>query len=86
MYNLYDQKGMKVKTSMPFAYPVSSRFFSSAESAEGSGFRVVRIWGIIPETTEGTKPVKLFKNYGIEKSIRIKPTRLQDISTLKSNK
>lgn len=42
------------------------------------------IWGIIPETIEGIKPVKLFKNYGIEKSIRIKPTRLQDISALKN--
>lgn len=42
------------------------------------------IWGIIPETTEEIKPVKLFKNYGIEKSIRIKPTRLQDISALKN--
>lgn len=42
------------------------------------------IWGIIPDTTEGIKPVKLFKNYGIEKSIRIKTTRLQDISALKN--
>lgn len=42
------------------------------------------IWGIIPETTEGTKQVKIFKNYGIEKSIRIKPTKLQNISASKS--
>ena len=42
------------------------------------------VWGIVPDTTGGTKQVKLFRNYGIEKSIRIKPTKLQNITASKS--
>ena len=42
------------------------------------------VWGIVPDTTGGTTQVKLFRNYGIEKSIRIKPTKLQNITASKS--
>ena len=42
------------------------------------------IWGIVPDTTGGTRPVKLYKNYQIEDSIKIKPTKLQNISASKS--
>ena len=42
------------------------------------------IWGIVPTTTGGTKQVRLIKNYGIEKQVRITPTKLQNISASKS--
>lgn len=42
------------------------------------------IWGIIPETKVGTKSVKLYKDYRIEESIRVKPTKLKDITATKS--
>lgn len=42
------------------------------------------IWGIVPETTGGTQQVKLIKNYGIEKAIRVKPTKLQNITAEKA--
>lgn len=42
------------------------------------------IWGIVPDTTGGTKSVKLFKNYNIENEIRVKPTKLQNVVTTKS--
>lgn len=37
------------------------------------------IWGIIPEDKSATRQVKLYKDYGIEKEFRIKPTKLQNI-------
>lgn len=37
------------------------------------------IWGIIPEDKSTTRQVKLYKDYGIEKEFRIKPTKLQNI-------
>lgn len=42
------------------------------------------IWGIIPEDKSATRQVKLYKDYGIEKEFRIKPTKLQNISDSKS--
>lgn len=42
------------------------------------------IWGIIPEDKSTTKQVKLYKDYGIEKDLRIKPTKLQNINDSKS--
>ena len=41
------------------------------------------IWGILPVTTGGAQQVKLIKNYGIEKAIRVKPTKLQNITASK---
>lgn len=42
------------------------------------------IWGIIPEDKSATRQVKLYKDYGIEKEFRIKPTKLQNINDSKS--
>lgn len=42
------------------------------------------IWGIIPEDKSATRQVKLYKDYGIEKEFRIKPTKLQNINNSKS--
>ena len=42
------------------------------------------IWGIVPDTTGGTRPVKLYNNFNIEESIKIKPTKLQNITASKS--
>ena len=42
------------------------------------------IWGIIPQNENSVKQVCLFKNYGIEKQLRVKPTNLQDITSSKS--
>ena len=42
------------------------------------------IWGIVPDTTGGTRPVKLYKNYGIENCFKVKPTKLQNITDSKS--
>lgn len=42
------------------------------------------IWGIIPEDKSITRQVKLYKDYGIEKEFRIKPTKLQNINDSKS--
>lgn len=42
------------------------------------------IWGIIPEDKSTTRQVKLYKDYGIEKEFRIKPTKLQNINDSKS--
>lgn len=42
------------------------------------------IWGIIPEDKSTTRQVKLYKDYGIEKEFRIKPTKLQNINDSKA--
>lgn len=42
------------------------------------------IWGIIPEDKSATRHVKLYKDYGIEKEFRIKPTKLQNINDSKA--
>ncbi|MBP3561828.1 MAG: DEAD/DEAH box helicase family protein, partial [Treponema sp.] len=42
------------------------------------------IWGIIPEDKSATRQVKLYKDYGIEKEFRIKPTKLQNINDSKA--
>ena len=42
------------------------------------------IWGIIPEDKSATRQVKLYKDYGIEKEFRIKPTKLQNNNDSKS--
>lgn len=42
------------------------------------------IWGIVPKDNGGTKSVNLFANYDIEKAIRIKTTKLQNITATKS--
>ena len=42
------------------------------------------IWGIIPVDKSTTRQVKLYKDYGIEKEFRIKPTKLQNINDSKS--
>ena len=42
------------------------------------------IWGIMPKSKHPAKSVYLLKNYNIERSIRVKPTKLQNISNEKS--
>ena len=42
------------------------------------------IWGIIPENQNSAKHVTLFKNYGIEEKLKVKPTKLQNINDSKS--
>ncbi len=42
------------------------------------------IWANFPEQSGETKQVNLFKDYDIQKSIRIKPTKLQNITAEKS--
>ncbi|MCR4734654.1 MAG: DEAD/DEAH box helicase family protein, partial [Treponema sp.] len=42
------------------------------------------IWGIIPKDEHAAKEVSLVRNFEIEKSIRIKPTKLQNINAVKS--
>ena len=42
------------------------------------------IWGIVPPKKTKILPVKLFKNYNIEHDIRVKPTKLENITTTQS--
>lgn len=42
------------------------------------------VWGIIPPTKTKVLSVKLFKNYDIERDVRVTPTKLENISATKS--